>query len=243
MDDVQQTVGSLRETTEEARQMLSELKAGGVVDDLEGTVANVQELTEQANDVLADLKPKADESGEGLVADLRESVSNAREATSDLAENAEAIKRNRFIRGFFKRRGFYDMDEISVDEYRRGSFAPKRDRRRTWIHHSELFAAGPDGEQTLSEQGKEELDAVIARYLVHAPNTPLIVEGYSAAGAESTQFLRSRVRASTARHYLIEKYDLKADYVGVMPMGAVESGAPGGGYWEGVAIVFFPKKR
>ena len=125
LTDIKQAASNMRQTTDDAKQILLELKSGSVVDDLEGTVANVRELTEQAKEVLADLKPKTDEGGESLVAGLRESVDNAREATSDLAENMEAMKRNFLLRGFFNNRGFYDLDELSVEEYRRGSFAPK----------------------------------------------------------------------------------------------------------------------
>ena len=178
-----------------------------------------------------------------MVAALRESVANAREATSDLAENTEAMKRNFLLRGYFKDRGFYDLDELSVEEYRRGAFAPKRDRRRTWIQENELFTHSADGKRRLSEQGTQKLDKVMAEYLTHAPNTPLIVEGYSAQGSRSDQFLRSRERSAQVRDYLIEKYGLKSNYVGLMPMGKAEPEASGGQSWEGVAIIFFPEKQ
>jgi hypothetical protein len=37
----------------------------------------------------------------------------------NLAEATEALKRNFFFRGFFNRRGYFDLEDVSVEEYRR----------------------------------------------------------------------------------------------------------------------------
>ena len=49
------------------------------------------------------------------------------------------------------------------------------------------------------------------------------------------QFLWSRERAMKVRDYLVKKFTLSPDYIGVMPMGAV------GGFGEGVALVLLKK--
>ena len=105
-----------------------------------------------------------------------------------------------------------------------------------------MFARDSAGRESLTEAGLKQLGAAIAPYLRYAPNTLLMVEGFSGQGEETEQFLLSRDRARLVRRYLIERFGLKPNYVGAMPMGAVASSGPPGQFWEGVALVFFPEK-
>ncbi len=241
IDEVEQAAANIRESTEKANTLLAEFKSSGAIEDVSGAIENVREITDQAKQAFAELRPKGEPGEAGTMADLQATITNAREATADLAENMEALKRNFLLRGFFKGRGFYDMAELSLDEYLSGEFAPKRDRRRTWLHLSEVFVPGSEPE--LSEEGRKKLDEIMAGYLVYAPTTPLMVEGYSAPGEGTEEFMHSRMRAAVVRRHLLDKYDLKPNYVGLMPMGARESDGPGEGYWEGVAVIYFPEKE
>ena len=242
MEDAQRAADNIRKTTEQANELLAQLKSSGAVDDIAGTIANIRELTAQAKATLAELKPSGEDGGPGLMADVRTTMANAAEATSALAENMEAMKRNFLLKGFFEQRGFYHLNDLTVEDYLKGKFAPARGRERTWIAQSEIFTTTPDGAPRLTEEGMRKLDSVIAAYLIHAPSTPLIIEGYAATGTESEQFLRSRERASAVRDYLLKKFGLKPNYIGLMPLGAVKSEG-GEGYWEGVAVVYFPEKE
>ena len=58
---------------------------------------------------------------QGLFADMRVTLTQAREATADLADNMEAMKHNFLLRGFFNARGYYDLEDISPAEYRAGA--------------------------------------------------------------------------------------------------------------------------
>ena len=51
---------------------------------------------------------------------MQMTLTHAREATSDLADNMEALKRNFLLRGYFNRRGYFDLDDISPADYRDG---------------------------------------------------------------------------------------------------------------------------
>ena len=161
---------------------------------------------------------------------------------SDLAENTEALKHNWFFRGYFKKRGFYDIDKLTVAEYREGKFAHDKPRQRTWIDATELFAQGADGSEELSAAGKKRLGAVIAEFQRYPRNSVLIVEGYSGKGSPGEQLLLSTDRALKVREYLVKKVHLDPNYVGTMPMGAVASKDDSRAYWEGVAIVVFYEK-
>jgi phospholipid/cholesterol/gamma-HCH transport system substrate-binding protein len=240
--DVKSASADARALSADVRQIVADLKSRNVGENLAKTTANVEQITSDARQLLAGLQKGGDSSQRSLMADVKDTLENTREATADLAENLEALKRNWLFRGFFNSRGFYDLNSISPAEYARGTFAPERERERSWVHAPRLFTTGGGGEEVLSDEGKKRLDLIAAPYLRIAANTPLIVEGYAGEGSETEQFLRSRDRARLVRHYFIQRFDLSPTYIGAVPMGAVRSSGPSGEFFEGVGIVYFPEK-
>ena len=73
----------------------------------------MREASEQAKAAVADLRG---ENGpvKGLTGDVQQTLHSARDAMADLAETTEALKRNFFFRGFFNRRGYFDLDDVCV---------------------------------------------------------------------------------------------------------------------------------
>ena len=67
---------------------------------------------------------------------------------ADLAETTEALKRNFLVRGFFNQRGYFDLADVSVEQYREGRPRDK-DRRalRIWIDAPVLFERTDAGEE------------------------------------------------------------------------------------------------
>ena len=108
-------------------------------------------------------------------------------------------------------------------------------KERAWVQQNELFTLKANGSEELSDPGRKKLDAMMANFLRFSRDRAVIVEGYAAAGTLDEQFLHSRDRAAKVRDYLIKKFTLSPDYVGVMPMGAVV------GYGDGVALVLLKK--
>ena len=47
----------------------------------------------------------------------------------------------------------------------------------------------------------------------------LVVEGYAQRGSSDNQYLRSRIKASLVRDYLLAKFSLTPQTTGVMPLG------------------------
>jgi phospholipid/cholesterol/gamma-HCH transport system substrate-binding protein len=174
--------------------------------------------------------------------DVRQTIASANEAMTDFAENAEALKRNFFFKGFFKKRGFYDLSEISVADYKAGEKAPGYPLDRVWLHSNDLFV--PNSELLkISDEGKSVIDAAFAQFVEHAKDDPILVEGYAGLDNAADAYLLSKRRAAAVRAYLLEKYGLKPNYVGVMEMGRVESTADSGKPWDGVALVRFLDKK
>ena len=237
--------GSARQTSESVRDIVADLQSRNIGGNAEKAVANLADVTASAKKAMAGLLPPGGPGSgtPGPMEEIRATLANTREATADLADNMEALKRNFFFRGFFKSRGFYDLNAVSLDDYLSGKVAPDRGRERAWVHHHELFTEDPKGVDIISEEGKAALAKVLTPYLRHAPNTPLMVEGYASHGPESEQFVRSHDRARLVRQYLMNRFGLNPKYVGAMPMGGVAAGGPGGELWEGVALVYFPERK
>jgi phospholipid/cholesterol/gamma-HCH transport system substrate-binding protein len=243
VDSVAATAANAQAASDDVKRIVADLKARDLGGKVEATTANLQQTTAHVKDVVATLRPSPEEGERGLIDDLRDTLANAREATSDLAEDMEALKRNWFFRGFFRRRGFYDLDALSQKEYLEGRIARGRAPERQWLSSGELFVTGPNGDETLSDAGKKRLAAAIAPYLRLSPNTLLMVEGYAGQGTEEERLLKSRDRARYVRRYLVDRFALKPNYTGAMPMGGVKSSAPSGDPWDGIAIVYFREKN
>jgi phospholipid/cholesterol/gamma-HCH transport system substrate-binding protein len=232
--EIVQLLANLRQTSDDVKNLVARFKAGDVPEDLERTVKNVSESSEKIKTLIAGFQPSVG-GGDGIAGDLRATLGSAREAMSDLAENLEALKHGFFFRGFFKDRGFYDLESLSAAEYQSKDFEKNVTKERTWIHQDQLFIVESDGSETLSDPGRKKLDSMIANFLRFTNDRAVIVEGYAAAGTVDEQFVRSRARATKVRDYLIKKFTLSPGYIGVMPMGAVVGSA------DGIALVLLKK--
>lgn len=248
--DLQRIVEGIRQGRGSVGKLMNDdafyerLKA--IASEAERAVANLREATDTAKAALADFRggDKAGTGMGGVVGDLQASLVAARETLTDLAETSEALKRNFLFRGFFNRRGYFDLDDMSAEEYREGILANgDRQALRIWVGAAVLFATDANGVETLTDDGRRRLDSAIAPFLKYPPDTPLIIEGYADAVTHDAEFLLSRTRAQLVRGYLVRKYSLRGEAVAIMAMGAEAAGSPAGDTWDGVALAVFPERQ
>lgn len=197
-----------------------------------------------------------------VVGDLRQTLSSTRDAMSNLAENTEALKRNFLFRGYFRDRGYYDLDALTMVDYRQGALAGEhREPIRIWLRGDLLFetaasripatgsvrggieGTGTEGTETLSEDGRVRLDRAMAEVLRYPNNTPLIIEGYAEGNTRDVRFLRSAERARQVREHVIARYGLAPTRVGTMPLGNDADGSPSGSEWDGVSLAVWVDRR
>jgi phospholipid/cholesterol/gamma-HCH transport system substrate-binding protein len=213
--------------------------ARNLVADAEKAVANLREASADARAAIADFRG---ENGPmtGITGGLQQTLASAKDAMADLAENTEALKRNFFFRGFFNDRGYFDLDEISLQQYRQGALATD-DRRvlRIWIGAAVLFERDANGREQLTDGGRARLDSAMSSYLGYPDNSPLVVEGYAQEATNDQRFLLSRARSQLVRDYLVAKFGLNPNYVTTMAMGDEAEGSPSGNTWDGVALALF----
>ena len=159
---------------------------------------------------------------------------------ADVAESTEALKRNFFFRGFFNKRGYFDLDDVSVERYRQGALQTN-DRRvlRIWVAAAVLFEKDANGQERLTNDGRARLDSAMSELLGYPRTSPFVVEGYAQQATRDQQFLLSRRRAQLVRDYVVPKYGLDPNYAAIMPLGAQAEGSPAGDRWDGVALALF----
>lgn len=255
--DAREIMGSAREVGRDLSVIVGDVRAGrgsigkfvnddalyasvkAMATDAEKAIANVREASEQAKAALADLRGEGGPI-KGVTGDLSRTLASARDAMADLAENTEALKRNFFFRGFFNRRGYFDLDDVTVAQYREGALQTG-DRRvlRIWLSNEVLFERGSDGREVLTEGGRARLDSAMSQFLRYPRNSPFVVEGYADEPTGDARYLASRARAQLVRDYLVGKFGLDPNFVATMPMGRQADGSPAGDTWNGIGLALF----
>lgn len=240
------------------------LRVTGIATEAEQAVKVARQAAESARTAIAGLQGEQSSAGAvpSLVGDLRQTLSSTRDAMSNLAENTAALKRNFLFRGYFRERGYYDLDEITTGDYRQGALSGEhREPIRIWLKGELLFEAPAkagvsasrgvgDGvedkvpaTETLSAAGRVRLDRAMAEVLRYPKDTPLIIEGYAAGNTRDMRFLRSADRARQVREYLMARYGLMPTRVGTMPIGNEADGSPSGNAWDGVSLAAWVDRR
>jgi phospholipid/cholesterol/gamma-HCH transport system substrate-binding protein len=182
-----------------------------------------------------------DGAAQQIVQSLRDTLTDTREVMSDLSEGTEALKRNFLFRGFFRDRGFFDLDAISSEAYVAGALEG-RDRTvlRVWVEGAGLFATAPDGREVLTAEGRQRLDSAMADLVRYPRDSPLIIEGYADGSDGGAAYLVSSDRAETVRDYVLTRFRRQVTLTGVMPLGTDAPQSPrGDGRWSGVALALF----
>jgi phospholipid/cholesterol/gamma-HCH transport system substrate-binding protein len=207
--------------------------------DAQKAVATVRQASEEARAAIADFRGDKGPV-RGLTGDVQQTLQSARDAMADLAETTEALKRNFFFRGFFNRRGYFDLDDVSVAQYRQGALETG-DRRvlRIWLGAAVLFESDASGVERLSEGGRVRIDSAMSQFVRYPQKSPFVVEGYALDVTGDARYLNSRTRAQLVRDYVVGKFRLDPNYVAIMPMGADAPGSPSGRDWNGVALAMF----
>jgi phospholipid/cholesterol/gamma-HCH transport system substrate-binding protein len=215
------------------------VSARNLVADAEKAVANLREASAEARAAVADFRGE-DGAMSGIAGGLQQTLASAKDAMADLAENTEALKRNFFFRGFFNERGYFDLDEVSLQQYRQGALETNGRRvLRIWVGAAVLFERDANGREQLSERGRARLDSAMSSYVRYPRDSPFVVEGYAQEVTGDQRFLLSRARAKLVRDYLVSRFGLDSNYVTTMAMGAEADGSPSGNRWDGVALALF----
>jgi phospholipid/cholesterol/gamma-HCH transport system substrate-binding protein len=251
------TAERLRQTVENARQATSALNhASGQADALVSDLRS-RDLGQKADDAIVSARSAAqhidatsqqlhqtvtaalgpDDQGEDAARNIEQSLSNLNQATGNMAENTEALKHNFFFRGFFKRRGYYNLTDLKSDEYRHDKVFANPENHREWLTADDLFQPGSNGLETLSLMGKKRIDAVATQLGDSLLAGAIVVEGYSAAQNHDEKFALSRNRAILVGQYLHTHFHLDSRNIGVVSLKELPPPGLHKDKWDGVCMV------
>ena len=234
-----QSSANVEQATQKVNTIISDVQQKDMPNVRE-TLTNTRNMTGQMNQAVGTfLSPGS--GGENTALALRDTVHGAKQSVSNLADDTEAIKHNFFFRGFFNRRGFYNLDQITPSKYNSSQFV-KRPKARVWLASAGLFTTRPDGTQQLTDTGKSILNQSMSDLVPYLPNNPLVIEGYAATGMPDRRYLASRQRAVEVRQYLESHFHLNPKLVGVMPMADQPPKGAGKKMWDGICLVLVVSK-
>jgi phospholipid/cholesterol/gamma-HCH transport system substrate-binding protein len=235
----QKMVDNFDSVSDDLKAISTDLKSREVGAKLDRLSANADSLTSEGLRAIRTLTGPAGGSG-GLMAEVRETLSSANEAMSDFSEGTEALKRNFLFRGFFNKRGYFDLGDVTLAEYTDPKFLADRQRVTEWLDTTAIFSSVPGKGEQLSDDGRTKLDVAMASFLKYSKSDPFVVESWAGNGPEPERVLRARERAIMVSDYLTKKFALHPSSVGIMPMNAL--GSSNGQARDGISLVLFAPK-
>ena len=250
-NDVQQVTDANERLVDETQKMVDEVRravlgtvATGqdaverVLRETEGTMRSVRTSAEHVEDAIARFSGP-DSATQRLLVEAGDVMSRAREAMADVADNTEALKRNWLFRGFFAERGFYNLDDLTVAEYRTLLDDDRYAPLRIWLAADRLFETDPDGGLTLRDDAGRRIEEAMGELLQYPRSSPIVVEGYATAGAVGPRMLAALARADLVQRHVARTFR-RAGATGTMALGAEAAESPSGdGRWDGVALTLF----
>ena len=247
MTNAQQATADLGHVSSQADGLVSDIRSRNFPQKIDGTLSsmssaasNIDATSRQLNQTITEFAGP-DEQGISAGVNLRESLSNTNAATANVADETEALKHNFFLRGFFKRRGYYNLTQIAPDKYRADSLFTGPANSRTWLSAEQLFVRDPDGLEQLTRAGKALLDTTLAQYGDSIVESPIVVEGYRGGNDPTDQLLFSRSRAILVRRYLENHFQLDPGHLGAVPLKNLPPGGLDHSNWDGICIVVVRK--
>jgi phospholipid/cholesterol/gamma-HCH transport system substrate-binding protein len=247
--DVKQSIANVRQTTETLNgtstridNILSDVQSRQLIPKMDDTLTaaksasqNLDQTSQQINTTLKAAFGE-DQYGEDAGTNLQQSLTNINQATGNLTDDTEALKHEFFFKGFFKHRGYDNLDDLPVEQYRAGQVFKSLPETRQWIPAASLFTSDGTGEEVLSPQGRGNIDAAVGQ-LKEIYGKPLIVEGYASGPSPSDELIQSRRRAALVRTYLQLRFHLQLKNTGIVALRSTPPNATGKTTFDGVSLV------
>jgi phospholipid/cholesterol/gamma-HCH transport system substrate-binding protein len=230
-----QASANLNQASVQVKQIVANVQSRNLPEKMDDTLINLRHASAQVNDTLTEaLGP--DHFGTDAGGNIRDSLSNVNQATSNLADDTEALKHEFFFRGFFKKRGFYSLQGLTPEQYRSTAFFDRNSNYRAWLSGDD-FAKDAKGNEILSPAGRLMVAHVLGNLDDSAINQPMVIEGYSTQTSPVEQLVLSRAHMLLVAHYLELHFHLNSKNIGVMPLNATPPQSAGKSTWDGACIV------
>jgi phospholipid/cholesterol/gamma-HCH transport system substrate-binding protein len=210
-------------------------KASEMLDSAKEAVDSSKVAIGNINDASGDMKSIAGKINRGqgtigaLVNDrtvyrnLNEMVQEAEAGATSFQENMEALKHNFFLRGFFKKRGYYDSSELTKNAVAK---LPARAPVKQFSFDGKAVFAKTDTAKLTNEKVLKE----VGSFLESNPHGIAVVAAQSGAkGTKEENLKLSQARAMVVRQYLAKKFKVDDAWIRTMGMGEDSQTAGDGG--------------
>jgi len=247
--NAQAATANLNQFSVQAKQVMTDVQSRNLPQKAEDALNNAKEATrdldQSAQKIHATLDAALgpDRSGDDAAENIRETLSNVNLATANLADDTEALKHEFFFRGFFKKRGFYSLKDLTPEQYRTNPYLEKQRTQRAWLNATDTFAKGANGDEVLSVSGQRQIDRIIGGARNSVVDQPIIVEGYSDQSSAAGEMAVSRSRPILIARYLEKRFHLNARNIGLMPLNATAPPSSGKDSWDGACIVLLAETK
>lgn len=220
-------------------------KTNGILDGSQQAIENAAKATDHLNSVSAKI-----DSGQGTVgalvndkqlynnlaqttATLDATMLQAQSGVTDFHENMEALKRNFFLSGYFKKRGYADASELAANRIAK---LPQIAPEKTFTYAAkQLF----DGRDSAKIKNQKSLNAA-GDFLAQAQfGIAVVVVSTGMEGDTGKDLVLTEARAMVIREYLVENFgfdDSQLKTLGLGKQAATDINVE----WGSVQIVVFP---
>lgn len=246
--NIRQTTATLSGSTTRIDNLLADVQSRQLVGKMDATLSNTNSATHYLNETSQQIDSTLhsafaqDQYGEDAATNLQESLTNINQATGNMADDTEALKHNFLFRGFFKHRGYDNLDDLPVEQYRAGKIFKNLPESRQWIPASSLFTTNEAGQEVLSAQGRHNIDLAVGQFKA-IYGQPLIIEGYDPAESKSDELIRSRRRASLVQAYLQLRFHLLPKNTAIVALGSTPPQNAGKSTFDGVSLVCISERN
>src|SRR6201986_3036372 len=125
ISNVQSTTSNLNEASGRVNVLVANVQQRDLPQKLDDTMIQIRSASTRADATIQQVQQSLtqalgpDANGVTAGQNISEALTNVNAATGNMAEDTEALKHNFFFKGFFNRRGYYPLSNLSPREYRR----------------------------------------------------------------------------------------------------------------------------
>jgi phospholipid/cholesterol/gamma-HCH transport system substrate-binding protein len=246
--NAQQATAQLNQSSTQLGQMVTDFQSRNLPAKVDDSLTNVRQASQQVNQISQQVGQTVtealgpDNTGISAGQNLRETLSNVNSATGNLSDDTEALKHNFLFRGFFKKRGYYSLAELSPQQYRVNTFFQNVRNERFWLNDS-AFTKDTTGTVVLSEEGQRQVDQLVGDAKDHIIDRAIVVEGYSNDPKSDLQIEMSQLHAQLIARYLEKQFHLNSTDIRVVVLNSTPPPSSGKTLWGGASVVLLASKK
>ena len=195
-------------------------KANTILDTTQGALENVQNATSNINDISTKINH-----GQGTVGSLindKTMYNQATAAVTSMNEDAEAMKHNFLLKGFFNKRGYVDSDQLKKHEIGK---LPSAAPEKTFTFDSKQIFDKPDAAKLKDQKALKE----VGQYLQGGKFGQVVITAAAGMKGDSDKIrLATQAQAMVIRNYLVQNFRLDDTRIKTMGLGKTDDAGESG---------------